>query len=120
MELKEFIENQIPKLLNMTTVNGIDRIFDMPTMLLASVSFYPVEMNNDGIALIVTGVKEKPAGLSVTESNYVLFYNREIEKTKYILVEDLKSLIKERWSELEKKIDGSYENLGVLINVYDL
>lgn len=68
-----------------------------------------------GKILVITGNKEKPAGLSISQADYVVV---EDFHTAYVLpMATIKEFIRSNFRTLEKSIDDEYEHIGVLIPV---
>lgn len=122
IDIEKVIEDKVQSVLNVVqTSNRMLSKFD-PEVKKATVeiSFYPIYMDEYGIAKIPVGVPGKPAGISVSDADYVLFISNMYDEHKYIHIADLKSILKSRWSDIEKKLDEEYKVMCVELNVNDL
>lgn len=73
----------------------------------------------DRDAFVPIGTKEKPAGLSLTTDDYVLFA-KDREPMFVITAEALKSYIKENAKNLKQSINDRYDTVGFTVGVREL
>ena len=80
--------------------------------------FYPIEVMKDGTFIVLTGNSVKPAGISVSPSDFVLFFiSGSTSRFFYIKKSEFLRKLKENISEFEASMDEGYKNMVYKCNV---
>jgi hypothetical protein len=118
--IKEYVEGRLLKVLDW--IKPLDVLEGWrPNKMPLVIEFNPIPYRIDTAeAFIITGSKDKPAGVSTLKDDFVLFFDPKRKGTSvYCHADVLKDYIRANFKDLKQGNSDHYQHIGYFINMKD-